>query len=41
MGLVKLATKYIKNQYIIVAIDYTTKWLKVKALQDNMAKSIN
>jgi hypothetical protein len=28
MGLVKPTTKYKGNQYIIMAIDYTTKWLK-------------
>ncbi len=32
MGLVKLATRYTKNQYIIVPTNYTIKWVKVKAL---------
>jgi hypothetical protein len=40
MGLVKLVIKYIGNQYIMIAIDYTTKWVKAKAFCDNMAKSI-
>ncbi len=40
MGLVKLVVKYIENQYIIIAIDYITKWVEAKAFCDNMAKSI-
>jgi len=39
MELVKLATRYTRNQYIIVTIDYTTKWVKAKALCDNTTKS--
>jgi hypothetical protein len=40
MGLVKPVVRYTENQYIIVATDYITKWVEVKALCDNMAKSI-
>jgi hypothetical protein len=40
MGIVKLTSRYTRNQYIIVAINYTTKWLEVKALCSNMTKSI-
>jgi hypothetical protein len=40
MGLIKLVIKYIENQYIIIAIDYTTKLVEVKAFCDNMVKSV-
>jgi hypothetical protein len=40
MGLVKPATRYTKNQYIILANDYTTKWVEMKAFCDNMVKTI-
>jgi hypothetical protein len=40
MGLIKLVVKYIGNQYIIIAIDYTTKLVEAKAFCDNMAKNI-
>jgi hypothetical protein len=39
MGLVKLTSRYIKNQYIIITTNYTTKWAKMKALRDNMTKT--
>ncbi len=30
MGLVKLATRHTRNQYILIVIDYTTKWVEAK-----------
>jgi hypothetical protein len=32
MGPIKLAVRYTGNQYIIITIDYTTKWVEAKAL---------
>ncbi len=29
----KLARRYLGNEYIIVAIDYATKWIKVKPFE--------
>jgi len=40
MGLVKPTTRYIGNQYIIISIDYFTKWVESKASHDNIAKNI-
>lgn len=30
---IKLARRYLSNEYIIVAIDYATKWIKVKPFE--------
>ncbi len=39
MGPIKPTTKTTNNYYIIIAIDYTTKWVEVRALRDNKAKT--
>ena len=39
MGPFKKVTQR-KNEYIIVATDYVTKWAEAKDLPDNMTKSI-
>jgi hypothetical protein len=35
IGSIKLVERLTRNKYILVAIDYATKWVKAKALKTN------
>ncbi len=39
MGPIKLTTRYIRNQYIMLTINYTIEWVEAKAFHDNTTKS--
>jgi hypothetical protein len=39
MGPIKPISKNTSSQHIIIAIDYTTKWVEAKAFKDNTTKN--